>query len=347
MHPAKKEVQIYAIIMNDMLEKERFTPGMQLAILLLSFGVCWLIGGMVTLAIASSMLHQGLFAIAENPSLIENNPEVARTSQVVGTFFMFALPVLVFAFLLDNKKPLAVIGFNKAVNGKQFLFVLGIMLCALWVSEALGLLNTLIPLPAEREAYFKKLEETYTTDALALLDFKSTGGYVLSLVIIALLPAIFEELLFRGCMQKVIYGLSRHAFLSIFITSLAFSYIHMSYYGFLPRLFLGMVLGYMYYYSKNIWLNIAAHFLNNAFSITFMYVLVKNGKAMKDAVDQSNVTANMSIYNTFFAGAICLAAIYFLFKFFRRESDKVLAAHAPVITTVDNNITGSDTTNYI
>jgi membrane protease YdiL (CAAX protease family) len=115
-------------------------------------------------------------------------------------------------------------------------------------------------------------------------------------------------------------SLMRNAFAGIFITSVIFSAIHFSYYGFLPRLFLGLMLGYIFYFSRNIWLNIIAHFLNNAYPLTAMYGLAMQGKSSEDALQET-----FPLYY----GIIGAVILILLFISFKKESEKVLShSHA-------------------
>src|SRR5258706_11305222 len=79
----------------------------------------------------------------------------------------------------------------------------------------------------------------------AIANMKTTQDYIVSLLIIALLPAFFEEMLFRGSLQPVMISITKNTFAGILITSILFSAIHGSYYGFLPRVGLGLIIGYV------------------------------------------------------------------------------------------------------
>jgi len=333
--------------MNDMIEKERFSPGVQLAILLISFGACYFMAGLIILAVAAVYLHVPLENLEKLPKLIEDNIVLNRVLQVVGTFMMFGLPAFIFAYINNKTNPFGLLGFNRAVNSKQVFYTLIIVIAGLWVSEAFGLINEWIPIPKRNEIYFRQLEDEYTKATVSLLSLKTIGGLLVSLFVIALMPAILEELLFRGCLQKVLYSLSKHTFLSIFLTSLLFSYSHASYYGFLPRFFLGMGLGYMYHYSKNIWLNILFHLVNNGIVITMMFIMVQNGKTMQYALENSGVTNNMPVAVVLVVGAILTALIVFVLKLFKRESTRVLAAHAAANPQLNDDTTGTDTINVL
>jgi len=330
--------------MNDKMEKKRFSPGMQLSVLLISFGVCYLLTGIVVMVIATVYLGQPLEALAKNPKLIESNAGLSKLLQVVGTFFMFGLPSLVFAKIINKSQPFKALGFNKILSGKQFLYVIAIVLCGIWVGEALGVLTKMIPLPTDLRHHFEEMETSYGDFAKNMLDFKSFNGYLTAIFIIAVLAAVLEELVFRGCLQKVLFNLTNNAFVSILLTSIAFSVIHGSYYGFFVRLFLGMVLGYLYHYSKNLWLNIIAHFLNNAIGVTFIYMLVMRGQTVDKVMENSDVTAHLPQLAITLGGLALTAVTVELLKLFKKESNKLLAAQ-PAEEAIEPADT--DTTNYL
>ena len=127
------------------------------------------------------------------------------------------------------------------------------------------------------QQYFQSLEDEYNKEVFAIANMKTVSDYIASIIVIALLPAMFEEMLFRGSLQPIMINISKNAVAGIIITSILFSALHGSYYGFLPRLALGLILGFIYYYSKNLWLSITFHFLNNALGITQMYALSRKG----------------------------------------------------------------------
>ncbi len=104
------------------------------------------------------------------------------------------------------------------------------------------------------------------------------GEYLLSLTIIAFLPAVMEETFFRGGIQNLLSRWFKHPIFAITITAILFSAIHGSYLGFLSRFALGFVLGWLFYLTGNIWYNIIGHFFNNAIAVTALYFYSRPGK---------------------------------------------------------------------
>jgi membrane protease YdiL (CAAX protease family) len=130
----------------------------------------------------------------------------------------------------------------------------------------LGELNQSVPLPE----WMSSLENDVSKQLEAFLKYRGPAGVFLNLVIIALLPAIGEELCFRSVMQRIIIQLSGNAWAGILITAFLFSALHLQFEGFLPRMFLGGILGVLYWYSGSIWTAILAHFTNNAVQVLFV-----------------------------------------------------------------------------
>lgn len=115
-------------------------------------------------------------------------------------------------------------------------------------------------------------EERLAKLTAAITDFKSPGELILGVLVIALLPAIGEELVFRGMIQRELWRGTLNIHLAIWISATIFSAIHMQFYGFIPRLCLGALFGYLYYWSNNLLIPIFSHFFNNAFAVIMVYL---------------------------------------------------------------------------
>lgn len=298
-------------------QRPRYNPWSQFSILLLLCGFGLIAGSVVSFLIADAVLHVPLQQL---PDALKNakNANLSRLMQFVSTFFFMALPSVIFARII-NKQAFKYIGFNGAISGKQVFFIVGIMFMGLYVSEMLGAVNELIPISKTAEGYFKALEKEYNEEMMAIASMKSVQDYIVSLVMIALLPAIFEEMLFRGALQPVMINISKNVFIGIFLTSFLFSAIHISYYGFLPRLALGLMIGYVFYYSKNLWLASITHFLYNAFGVSQMYALSMRGELTPEAMSANNTPL---IY-----GLLAAVSVFIIFRYFKKESEVVMSMY--------------------
>ena len=132
-----------------------------------------------------------------------------------------------------------------------------------------------------------------TVDEMALDQIKSilnsTGplDFILTIIVMAVLPAIGEELLFRGIIQREIELKTRKPHLSIIITSVVFSLFHMQVVSFMPKLIIGLILGYLFYWTRNLWIPIVVHFFNNALLVSLQMT------APEDSLDSSPAETEM------------------------------------------------------
>jgi len=278
----------------------------------------FLIGGVVSIPIWTLMTGKGIFTMQQD-MLKPEHVNAVRVVQVVSTFVTFFLSAY-FTALILNRKPVKLLGFTMQFTYKQLLLSVVIMFAAALAAGALAELNEKIPLPQSAASFFRQLENNYTEQVEAITNIKSFGDYIISLIMIAILPALFEETFFRGGMQNLLTRSTQSHWVAIIITSVVFSAIHISYYGFLARLCLGIVLGLIYYYSRSLWLSIAAHCFNNAFAVTQMYIMLRQGKTVKEAMDDKM---------PFWWGILAVIALCFLFMVFKRVSNQAIKIFTP------------------
>jgi len=301
-----------------MNQKPPIGYAVQFALLLGLLGVAFMISSLVMGLVAAQVMNKPLLQAAADLVKPEN-ANLARLLNTTTTFIAFFLPALAVA-RLASKRPLTYLGFNSRVSSRQIGLVGLITLGSLFLSGALGTLNEMIPMPASFLKNARELEEQYRSAMIGMATMRSFADYALSLLVIALAPAIFEEVLFRGSMQTILSGWTKNAWTGILITSVIFSAIHGSYFGFLPRLALGIILGMIFFLSGNLWLSIAMHFLNNAIVVTQMYFLTRMGKPIQQAMDES-----MPLWYS----VIAIAILYYAFRLFKKESKQLLPPPQP------------------
>jgi hypothetical protein len=105
-----------------------------------------------------------------------------------------------------------------------------------------------------------------------LIAFSSFWQFLLGLLVVAVLPAIGEELLFRGTLQPMLVRVTGSPHRGIWLAAIIFSAIHVQFYGFVPRMLLGAMFGYLYYWSGNISIPMLAHFVNNGVTVVLSYL---------------------------------------------------------------------------
>lgn len=182
--------------------------------------------------------------------------------QLLSAIGLFIVPVILYSHLCDFDLKL-----NFNFNRQTLLLAIAIMLLINPFIAFIYEWNISLNFP-EWMMYYDKKAENITK---YFLRMNTVGDLVFNLLVLAIVPAIGEELLFRGYLQQTFTKWIGKPHVAIIITAVLFSAIHMQFQGFLPRFALGLLLGYFFYWSGSLWLPVLAHLLNNAMAVTFAY----------------------------------------------------------------------------
>ena len=205
---------------------------------------------------------------ASNPS----NINLMKVSQLILSVGIFILPPFVLAFLC-SKKPLVYLRLNQKTAWLDAGYVILFMLIIIPFVNLLGDLNQQLVLPkfmAGLESTLKSMEDQANKLVEQMLQVHGYAALLFNVFLIALLPAIGEELFFRGALIRVFQNW-KGMIPAIWIVAILFSTIHLQFYGFVPRLLMGAFFGYLILWSGNIGLAVIAHFINNVVAVLFYY----------------------------------------------------------------------------
>jgi hypothetical protein len=209
-----------------------------------------------------------------------NNPEtisVLKYFQVVQSIGLFIVPPFILGWLFHGSFS-EYLSLNKTVNFASVLLVLLLSFAASPFINFIGEMNANMHLPewlSGVETWMKNAEENAAEITEAFLKVENLGGLFFNVFMVAVLPAVGEELLFRGVIQRIFINWTKSIHWGIWISAILFSALHMQFYGFIPRMFLGVLFGYLLVWSGSMWLPIIAHFLNNAIAVVGMYLIDK------------------------------------------------------------------------
>ncbi len=219
-----------------------------------------------TIGLLVAQLITGI-SIFGNASALSNlnNPEVIlalKITQLFSAIGTFLLPPLIAAYLFSDNVA-DYIGAAKKISVLQIILAIILLICIQPFVNWMSMVNQGIKMPDWIENMLNSPGGSAQKIGEALMKGNGMMELLLSLVIISIIPAISEELIFRGVIQKLFIDLSRNKHFGIILTAILFSARHMDIAGFLPRFALGAILGYMYLWSGSIYLSIVAHFTNN------------------------------------------------------------------------------------
>jgi uncharacterized protein len=293
-----------------MNQRQQISYPLQFLMLLGLVGLFMIFGSILIAALGSNLLGISFFQVPDALNRPQN-ANISRLLNTLATLIAFLIPAFVFAKII-SKQPFSWLGFNKKINAKQLLMVVLITFAGMVLSGSLGMLNQQIPLSEGLLKQAQQLENTYKNAMMNMAHMTNFTDYLLSMLVMALAPAIFEEVLFRGAFQQVFVGWTKNAWAGIIITSILFSAIHFSFFGFLPRIALGLILGLIFFYTNNLWLSILLHFLNNGFVVTQLYILTAQGKSIDKVMDET-----MPIW----WGIIALVILVVLFRLLITETE--------------------------
>ena len=237
--------------------------------------------------------------------------------QMLTTIGMFLMAGYVAAKLFSHN-PNQYLRWNVIASPKWLLLTIVLMLIALPVINFLGAVNMAIPFPESMEGIKESLEASEESNEeliMAFLSREGIGYLLVNLMMVAVLPAIGEEVLFRGVLQKVSIELFKNGHIGIWVTGFVFSAIHGSYFGFLPRFFMGVLFGYLFVWSRSLWVPILAHFVNNAFAVLLAYFV--GFEALEDKMAENGPAQD---YTMVFGAFVVLIGILYLLYQWRDQS---------------------------
>jgi uncharacterized protein len=245
-----------------------------------------------------------------------NKINAVKVIQLVSSIGLFLVPALVFAY---TKRPGGdFLQTRRPVNGFWLLMAIVLPLAASPFVSFLYELNQHLNLPqglVEAEDQAKSMTKLF-------LKMPTATDLLFNIFLIAMLPAVAEEFFFRGVIQKLFYEGSRNLHAAVWLAAILFSAIHFQFMGFLPRMFLGLLLGYLFAYSGSIWTSVIAHVFNNGSQVVAAY-LYQRGLIGYNIEDEEAAPYYLIIAS----GLVTLALFYFMQK--RRYVQPLVTVNEP------------------
>jgi membrane protease YdiL (CAAX protease family) len=229
---------------------------------------------------------------------------------MLSSIISFALPALLAAKFIQKEEPaFRQLGMTESPRFTKYLLAIVFMLAIMPAIEFISSLNAAYSFPESLkglEEYLRNIDESAMQSTMKALAGNGIGAFILNLIVLAITPAVCEEMFFRGVLQKFFVDNIRNKHIAILLTAFIFSAIHMQFSGLLPRFILGAVLGYLFYSSGSLWLSIVAHATNNALVVIAAFFFGAEISASPDLSAYTNpwwicaIVAGLAI--AFFAG---------------------------------------------
>jgi uncharacterized protein len=263
--------------------------------------------------------------------LVDKNASVSpymvgqfKWAQLLGATISFILPALLFGYF-SSPKALPYVGIRRTISPLLIVLSIILLLSVQPLVAWLGHVNSLVNF-GKFQKMLQDTEAVYNRALEVFLQMNSPLDLIINLFIMALLPAIGEELFFRGALQKALLRLTNVPAVTILISSAVFALLHGTFFKLIPIFTLGLLLGTVYHFTRNLWYTITIHFLNNAMAVMAVYFSKRNETINKFAND--NISA--PLYMALISLVIVIGIVYFI----RKKSDEVLPE---IITNEDND----------
>lgn len=200
------------------------------------------------------------------------DPTTLILTQCVSQLLMFLVPVILFVLFYESDER----GFLKLdfhwSSWSQALAAMAIMLLFIPMIDVVTQWNDTWHFSEPLEGILREITERNQKLLESFFSQVGVGNLILNILILAVVPAVCEELFFRSVVQQTMHKWFKNAHVAIFVTAILFSLAHGEIYAFVPRAIIGVILGYLFYYSGSVVVNICAHFLNNALIVVLYFL---------------------------------------------------------------------------
>lgn len=266
--------------------------------------ICGLVGALIGALVTQGVMQ--LADISDVQATVKSLPPDAPASErntirailMIGHLFLFWFASLAFAYLIYQKQFLQYLQLHRSPSLSQLSYSGVIVFLSIPIVFLIYWLNQQIPLPELLMGYENNAEAL----TKQLLIMNSPMELLFNLAVIALVPAVGEELMFRGVIQKLMTQLSDNEHIGVWLAGFLFSAIHLQFQGFLPRMFLGVLLGYFLLWSKSLWVPIFAHFVFNGMQLVAQYFAKVNIEEQEPDVEK---LLPFGLFSIIVVGGLC------------------------------------------
>lgn len=239
-----------------------------------------------------------------------------RMLQIFNQVGIFIFPPVMFA-IFTEARPVTYLGFIR-VPWSHMVITAFLILCVSPIVSQLMVWNEAMELPAQLEGlenWMKASEESAKSITEKILSYTDSGSLAINLCMMVFLPALGEELLFRATAIRLFNRTFKNIHVSVWVSAILFSAFHLQFYGFLPRLFLGLLFGYLFVWSGSIWIPFIAHFVNNCIVVLISW-LFNTGYINQSADDFGNTD---SIIVKLASLIITVTVLFYTYKSRKRD----------------------------
>lgn len=252
---------------------------------------------------------------------------------VFQDILMFMFPAWLTACLVSHR-PMSYLGLTREVSGRQFAGVVILLIIIAPLFNVIVDWNASMHFPVGWQAFestMRRWEDSAAATTELLLSDTSVWGLVSGILVVGLLTGLAEETFFRAGLQKAmdVSGVNRH--LAVWLSAFVFSAMHLQFFGFVPRLILGALFGYIYLSTGSLWVAASAHALNNSWVVIAGWLYARGYIAID--LSQSDAFPE-SVGLIAFSGFLTLL---FIVKLWKPLFSRINMKSDPILFKTDSN----------
>ena len=273
---------------------------------LLAFIFVTMIGLLVAAVLSSIVMMQG------------QTQATLHIATLINDIIMFVIPPVICA-LLYSSRPADYLCISTRPDQTRLLLAIAAMICSIPMMNMIIEWNESLSLPSSMagiESWMRESEQRAGDTINILMGGDTAGSLAMSILTVGVLAGFSEELFFRGGLQRLLVSGNINPHIAIWLTAFIFSAIHLQFFGFFPRLLLGAFFGYMLHWTKNLWVPIACHILNNTIVATVTWMTARGAVASADI----NEIGTLSSANQFLWVTVSIATTAMLLASLKRSS---------------------------
>ena len=305
---------------NILEVEEKYSPWQLIMLLLCAVGIGAITGTLIIylLSFVTKIDARNLIDVLQNTNF--DNRNFVRLILFINHFLMFCLPVVILSWIIFRASWAKYLGLTQRPQAKWLVMGALLLLVSMPFIQYVYALNQQLSLPS----FMKNAEDSMDNALKGLLVYDNSIELIFNILVIALVPALGEEMIFRGWIQRQLMRIINRPHAAIWASAAIFSAIHFQFLGFLPRLLLGVLLGYLYFWTGSLWVSIFAHFLNNGLQVIAQYFF----RVEFEKMDENQ--AQIPMYMAFLSLGLCfIICKYFLDNV--TSNNKIFNQKEPII----------------
>ena len=240
----------------------------------------------------------------------------SKLIQILGAIGTFIIPAFLFSYLFAGDL-FSYYKFQNPVGGYPIFLTIAMMVAVIPFINYLAEINLKLEIPIRTLDRFMRVLESDAEEIMRAFTYtRSFTGLMVNILMIGIIAAVGEELIFRGLLQRLLHGMIKKIHLAVIITAILFSAFHFQFFSFLPRFILGIILGYLMYYGQSIWYPILAHFVNNTMGVIYYYFYARG--SADDVLEEIGTSTLIP-----FAAVLSLLAFVALFVLWLNQAGRL------------------------